>query len=72
MSMTEAQTAHHVDTASETDEKALVMKILLTVLFVVVAWGLSIFMFGVPGLYIPAVIATPIMYVVLITIANGK
>ncbi len=71
MSLTDTQTDHHADTTSEADEKALALKIILTVLFVLVAWGLAIFMFGVPGLYIPAVAVTPVMYIILITIARG-
>lgn len=37
----------------------------------VAGWGISIATFGVPGLFIPAVIATPIMFVMLIIISRG-
>lgn len=45
-------------------------------LFVAVAvflalWGTSIALFGVPGLYMPAVALVPVMYVILILISRG-
>ena len=38
----------------------------------VALWALSIFTFGLPGLYIPAVAMVPIIWTVLITITMGK
>ncbi|MYM54713.1 hypothetical protein [Thalassovita mangrovi] len=59
-------------TSTETKEKkspdAL---ILLAVLAVVALWGLSVFTFGIPGLYIPAVAAVPVIWVILIAITQG-
>jgi len=43
----------------------------LIALVLVALWGLSIFTFGVPGLYIPAVIAVPVVYVLLLIITVG-
>ena len=37
----------------------------------VVLWGASIVMFGVPGLYIPAVALVPVIYLALILISRG-
>ncbi|MDQ2093497.1 hypothetical protein [Rhodalgimonas zhirmunskyi] len=71
MSQTDSKTAHEIDPKAEAAENALAMKIILTVLVLIVLWGLAIFFFGVPGLYIPAVIATPIIYILLITVARG-
>lgn len=34
-------------------------------------WGCSILLFGVPGLYIPAVAAVPVMFLLLTLIAKG-
>lgn len=34
-------------------------------------WGCSILLFGVPGLYIPAVGAVPVMFLLLTLIAKG-
>ncbi len=34
-------------------------------------WGTSIAMFGVPGLYIPAVALVPVVYLALILISRG-
>ncbi|SEQ29566.1 hypothetical protein [Thalassovita taeanensis] len=44
--------------------------ILLVVLVLLVLWGLSIFAFGVPGLYMPAVAAVPVIWVVLLMISR--
>ena len=41
-------------------------------LFLLLAiWGISIAVFGLPGLYIPAVIATPVVLVAIIRITLG-
>ncbi len=37
----------------------------------VALWGTSIVMFGVPGLYLPAVALVPVVYVALILISRG-
>ena len=34
-------------------------------------WGTSIALFGVPGLYIPAVAAVPVIFAALIVISRG-
>lgn len=47
------------------------LRLLLTVLVALVAWGLSIFTWGVPGLYIPALAMVPVMYVILLVISRG-
>ncbi|WP_146343857.1 hypothetical protein [Falsiphaeobacter marinintestinus] len=38
---------------------------------VVVLWGLAIYIWGVPGLYIPALCLVPVIYGLLIYIAKG-
>lgn len=53
------------------DETNLAMKIIFTVLVLLAAWGVSIYTWGVPGLYIPALAAVPFMYLLLVTIAKG-
>ena len=37
----------------------------------VLLWVLSVMIFGIPGLYIPALIMVPVMWVVLILISRG-
>lgn len=56
-----------------TQKKALSGEVIafLIALVLVALWGLSIFTFGVPGLYIPAVIAVPVVYVLLLIITVG-
>jgi len=34
-------------------------------------WGILIMLFGLPGLYLPAVALVPIMFVILILISRG-
>lgn len=42
-----------------------------TLALAVALWGLAIFTWGVPGLYIPALCAVPVIYGLLIYIAKG-
>ena len=57
-------------TARDPDEAA-VAPILLTVLVLLAAWGTSVAMWGIPGLYIPALAMVPVMWVVLLLISRG-
>lgn len=34
-------------------------------------WGCSILLFGIPGLYLPAVAMVPVMFILLIAISRG-
>ncbi len=45
--------------------------ILLITLFGVILWGLSVAAFGIPGLYIPALAAVPVIWTMLILITRG-
>jgi len=47
------------------------LMILFTVLMLLAAWGLSVFTFGLPGLYIPALAMVPVIYTCLILITWG-
>lgn len=42
-----------------------------TLALVVALWALSVVTWGVPGLYMPAVCAVPVIYGLLIVIAKG-
>ena len=66
--MTANAAEHHAHTQdTSTTEKRL----LVSVLFTVIAWGLSFWTWGVPGLYIPAVAMVPVIYTILIAISRG-
>ncbi len=67
---TTSHDTHHAATDAQSED-ALAHKILLTVLMAVIAWGLAIAQWGVPGLYIPALAMVPVMYVLLILISRG-
>ncbi|MBO9398913.1 hypothetical protein J7400_19740 [Shimia sp. R9_2] len=41
------------------------------VALLVVLWGTSIALFGIPGLYIPAVGAVPVIFLALVLISRG-
>ncbi|MDF1801996.1 hypothetical protein [Thalassovita sp.] len=56
---------------SEPKESSPDTLILLITLLAVVAWGASVFFFGIPGLYIPALAMVPVIYVLLIVISRG-
>jgi len=47
------------------------LRILLGVLAFVVAWGASVAVWGVPGLYLPALALVPVVWVILILISRG-
>jgi hypothetical protein len=42
-----------------------------TALAIFSMWGCSILLFGLPGLYIPAVMMVPVMFLILILISRG-
>ncbi len=69
-----AHTQAHTHAHPETDtaaERRLETRILITVLVALIGWGLSIWTWGVPGLYIPALALVPVLYVLLILISRG-
>ncbi|MCQ0091679.1 hypothetical protein FGD77_08250 [Roseovarius sp. M141] len=57
---------------TESSENVVAAKILLTVLVALVAWGLCVFIWGVPGLYLPALAMVPVIWIALIAITLGK
>jgi fatty acid desaturase len=57
--------------ATEKKKKSPETLILLVTLLALVAWGASVFFFGIPGLYIPALAMVPVMYIILILISRG-
>lgn len=59
------------ETTDKAAERSLEARILITVLIALVGWGLSIWTWGVPGLYIPALAMVPVCYVLLILISRG-
>ncbi|MGD9865962.1 MAG: hypothetical protein AB7S99_22410 [Pseudodonghicola sp.] len=58
---------HHADLPSL---KTTVWLFIAVTVFLAL-WGTSIALFGVPGLYMPAVALVPVMYVILILISRG-
>lgn len=52
-------------------ENAVAAKIMFVVFLALVAWGMAIFAWGVPALYLPAVALVPVIYFALITMARG-
>jgi fatty acid desaturase len=53
-------------------ENAVAVRILLTVLAALVAWGSCIVIWGLPGLYLPALALVPVIWVALILITLGR
>ncbi len=51
-------------------DKTALLLILAVVVFLAL-WATSVALFGVPGLYIPALALVPVMWVVLIIISRG-
>jgi hypothetical protein len=52
-------------------EKSPDRMILMITLLGIVLWGLSVAAFGIPGLYIPALIAVPVIWTLLMIITRG-
>lgn len=46
--------------------------IYLALLILLALWGGAIFLFGVPGLYLPALALVPVVYAALLLITVGK
>lgn len=57
--------------APATEGKSPDTLILLITLCGIVLWGLSVAAFGIPGLYIPALVAVPVIWTLLIIITRG-
>ncbi|PKQ11752.1 MAG: hypothetical protein CVT70_12520 [Alphaproteobacteria bacterium HGW-Alphaproteobacteria-1] len=52
-------------------ETATVLKILLSVAVFVAAWATSVVLWGIPGLYIPALALVPVIWGLLLMISRG-
>jgi hypothetical protein len=72
-------TATAIQTVTETKERAdagpdetrLAAKILVTVFVALIGWGLSVATWGIPGLYIPALVMVPVIMGILLLISRG-
>ncbi|GAW33745.1 hypothetical protein RA2_00788 [Roseovarius sp. A-2] len=71
MTLTETTTAHDVQHAHHDADAAAVGPILLSLAVFIAGWGTSIALWGIPGLYIPALALVPVMWVVLLIISRG-
>lgn len=70
--MTPAQTdTLPADIDTRDPDEAAAGPILLGVLGFLVAWGVSIALWGIPGLYIPALAMVPVIWVALLVISRG-
>jgi hypothetical protein len=59
------------ETTGKTAKTDPVGLILVLTISGIILWGLAIAAFGVPGLYIPALIAVPVIFALLILISRG-
>jgi len=59
------------ETSDKTSSNGPVGLILTLTALAVILWGLAIAAFGIPGLYIPALIAVPVIFVLLLLISRG-
>lgn len=67
MSMTET----HAPNAPVTDEAATVLWIFLGLAVFVAGWATSVAIWGIPGLYIPALVLVPVIWALLLLISGG-
>jgi hypothetical protein len=68
MSVTETHAAPH---ARPDEETAIVLRILLSLAVFVAGWATSVALWGIPGLYIPALALVPVVWVFLLIISRG-
>lgn len=68
MSLTDTSAAFKAPAESET---ATALKILLSVAVFVAGWATSVAIWGIPGLYIPALALVPVIWVALLIISRG-
>jgi hypothetical protein len=65
-----ANTAPQAASGPDT-ETATALRILLSVAVFVAAWATSVALWGIPGLYIPALALVPVAWVILLIISRG-
>tara|TARA_Y100001933_G_C18688655_1_gene434086 strand:- start:109 stop:315 length:207 start_codon:yes stop_codon:yes gene_type:complete len=68
MSLTDTNAAFQ---APAEGENATALKILLSVAVFVAGWATSVAIWGIPGLYIPALALVPVIWVALLIISRG-
>ena len=59
---------HH---GSNQPDRRTVAWLLVAVAVFLALWAASVALFGIPGLYIPALVLVPVIWVVLIVISRG-
>lgn len=62
---------HTTDTDTEKSDRKAEALVLVGVLLFIAAWAGSVVIWGIPGLYIPAVILVPVIYVVMVWGSRG-
>ncbi|MBE0452426.1 hypothetical protein [Roseovarius autotrophicus] len=62
---------HAAPRASAKGEAATVLRILLSVAVFVAGWATSVAIWGIPGLYIPALALVPVIWAALLIISRG-
>jgi hypothetical protein len=71
MTLTDTTTAHDLPQAHDDADAAAVGPILLSLAVFIAGWAVSVALWGIPGLYIPALALVPVMWVVLLIISRG-
>ncbi len=57
--------------AAKSSTKSPDALLLVLALLAIVLWGASVFFFGIPGLYIPALVMVPVMWIILLIISRA-
>lgn len=71
MTLTDTTTARDVTHADHDADAAAVVPIFLGLAVFIAGWATSIALWGIPGLYIPALALVPVMWVLLLLISRG-
>jgi len=59
------------DTDKQKSERKAEIILLVGVLLFIAAWAGSVVLWGIPGLYIPAVMLVPVIYVLMVLGSRG-
>lgn len=71
MTLTATQTTDAIRTEHRDSDAFAVAPILLSVAVFVAAWATSVALWGIPGLYIPALALVPVIWALLLMISRG-
>lgn len=71
MTLTDTRSTDDIHCKDRDTESATVARILLSVAVFIAGWATSVALWGIPGLYLPALALVPVVWVLLLIISRG-